>query len=326
MKLRNLLLSITLTAFFTSVNAQEQTDFKQSGHATVKVFTNFHSAFDGPKAHNAFEIQRAYFGYSFNLSEKFSAKVLLDVGDPGVGKLQMTAYLKNAYLQYKSGKFTTKFGLIGLAQFDLQEGLWGNRYLYKSFQDEHKFGSSADLGAFASYKFNSIISVDATIANGEGYKSLENDSVLKYSLGATINPLKGLTFRAYYDMMGNSNSQNSLSLFLGYSREKFNIGAEYALQTNNKMKTDHDMSGISVFSSYKIKKVRLFARYDQLTSTKIGAATNAWNANSDGEAIIGGIEFAPIKGVKIAPNYQVWMPANGGPAENIVYLSLEIKI
>lgn len=40
----------------------------------------------------------------------------------------------------------------------------------KSFQDEYKFGSSADLGVSVAYKFNKVVSADVIVANGEGYK------------------------------------------------------------------------------------------------------------------------------------------------------------
>lgn len=42
--------------------------------------------------------------------------------------------------------------------------------MMKSFQDEYKFGSSADLGVSVAYKFNKVVSADVIVANGEGYK------------------------------------------------------------------------------------------------------------------------------------------------------------
>mgnify|MGYP006423352937 FL=1 len=127
-------------------------DFVPSGTPSIRVFTNFHSQLSDGEVLNAFQIQRAYLGYKHQFSRTISGKLYLDVADPGVGKLQMTGYLKNAYLQYKGDRLTAKFGLIGLHQFRLQEDLWGGRYLFKSFQDQYKFGPSADLGAHISYK------------------------------------------------------------------------------------------------------------------------------------------------------------------------------
>ena len=38
-----------------------------------------------------------------------------------------------------------------------------------------------------------------------------------------------------------------------------------------------------------------------------------------------GIEFVPVKGLKISPNYQGWLPADGSPTVNGAYLSCEIS-
>ncbi|MEA3504176.1 MAG: hypothetical protein U9R32_03165 [Bacteroidota bacterium] len=322
-KLVSLLTIILLTANVYSQKKEET--FKASGKPFAKVFTNYHSTFSDGGNHNVFEIQRAYLGYAYTLSKKFSGKVNIDVGNPGVGKLDMTAYLKNAYVQYNDGRLTTKFGLIGLSQFKMQEKQWGGRYIYKSFQDKHKFGHSADLGLFASYKLHDKISIDATIANGDGYKSVEADSLFKYSVGVTLHPVKGVDFRAYYDVMGNDDAQQTLSFYLGYGADNMKIGAEYNRQLNTKMTEDQDRAGLSFYASYKMKKIRLFGRFDQLSSVEIGNATDPWNYGKDGSGIIAGFEFVPVKGVTVAPNYQLWTPENGNPVVNMVYMNCEIK-
>jgi len=169
------------------------------------------------------------------LNERFSGKVNLNVGNPGSGSLKMTAYLKNAYFQYSQDHLAVKFGLVGIKQFKLQEKQWGGRYLFKSFQDEYKYGPSADLAVSISYEINHMISMDATISNGDGYKSLEVDSVLKYSAGITLTPFKGLNVRVYYDYMGNQYAQQTISLYMGYSTDKIALGAELNRQLNHKM-------------------------------------------------------------------------------------------
>ncbi len=299
---------IALLIFAGTVNflfAQENnTEFKPSGKPFIKVFTNYHSTFTDDQIHNAFEIQRAYLGYAFKLSKEFSGKVTLDVGNPkDNGKFMMTAFLKNAYFQYKKNGLKVKFGLIGLNQFKMQEVLWGGRYLYKSFMDEYKFGASADLGTFVSYKINDIISVDASVVNGDGYKSLELDSIFKYSGGLTITPFKGLNIRGYADYMGKEDAQQTYAGYIGYSIKNFKIGTEYNYQLNNKLKEDNNWGGYSFYTSYKFKKIRLFGRYDQLKSTIPESQTVPWNYKKDGQCILAGLEFVPLKGLKITPNY-----------------------
>jgi len=166
MKKLTLFFLLMVVSSILVIAQDSSSEFKPSGKAFIKVFTNYHSTFSAESVHNEFEIQRAYFGYGFKFSENFSGKVTLDVGSPGVGKLDLTAYLKNAYFQYKKDQLSVKFGMIGLSQFGMQEKQWGGRYLYKSFQDQHKFGSSADLGIHAAYKLHKMFSIDASILNG----------------------------------------------------------------------------------------------------------------------------------------------------------------
>ena len=142
-KLTTLLVALLI---LSGVYAQETKKHKPSGKPFVEVFTNFHSTFIDGQSHQAFEMQRANLGYGFKMNENFSGKVTFDVGNPVVGKLKMNAYLKYA--------FTMQFGLIGLQQFKMQEKQWGGGYLYKSFQDQHRFCSSADLAIHAKYDFS----------------------------------------------------------------------------------------------------------------------------------------------------------------------------
>jgi hypothetical protein len=326
--MKNRILFIITLAIISGgiINSQEPSgEFKPYGKPFIKIFTNYHSTFTDGEASKMFEIQRAYLGYQYFLSDRLSGALTLDVGDPNFGDLQMTAYLKTAYIQYSDGKLTAKIGMIGLEQYKMQEDFWGGRYLYKSFMDEHKFGPSADLGAFVGYRITEMVSVDFTVANGDGYKNIETDSIFKYSVGATVTPLKGLDVRASYDYMGKDSPQQTIALYAGYTSGKYRVGAEYNYQYNHKMVNSNDLSGISLYGSYQAKKARFFGRYDRLSSKTIEGETDPWNQPNDGQLLIAGVEFSPVKGLIIAPNYQGWIPANGMPVSHSPYLNLEIK-
>ena len=159
-----------LTSGFSQESKEE---FKPSGKPLALIFTNFNTAFTDGESHPSFEITRAYLGYEYNFSKELYAKLVLDVGDPKAGGLQMTAYLKNAYLQYTKNKLALSFGMISTTQFKVSEKIWGLRYIEKSFQDAYKFNASADLGISAAYKIGDLLSVDLIVANGEGYKLIE---------------------------------------------------------------------------------------------------------------------------------------------------------
>jgi hypothetical protein len=324
--LRTTLFFIAMLLLACNAFSQETEEkFKPYGQGIIKIFTNYHSTFSDGEASRVFEIQRAYLGYQAQLSDKISGKLILDVGDPDFGSFQMTAYLKNAFVQYQNEKLVAKIGMIGLHQYKIQESQWGGRYLYKSFMDEHKLGPSADLGAFVGYEFHDMISADFTIANGDGFKSIQSDTTLKYSLGTTLKPISGLVFRSSYDYMGQDAVQQTMAFYLGYSTKKLDLGAEYNYQWNHKMVQDEHLQGLSFYGSYMVKHTRVFGRYDNLSSPVISGDTDPWNYGRDGQLFIAGVEFHPIKGLIITPNYQGWIPADGSPALNSAYLSLEIK-
>lgn len=322
-------INLTLIAFFIfSLTGFSQTeDFTPSGKPLMRIFTNYHSSFSDGKTNSAFEVDRVYLGYEYDFSKNFSAKANIDIGDPGAGKLQMTAYLKNAFLKYQTKKFTASFGLISTNQFSVQENFWGYRYIEKSFQDAYKFNSSADLGVSATYKFNAVLSADMIIANGEGYKNLQNDSVFRTGFGLTIKPLKNLTTRIYYDYSTKENTQSSIAAFAGYATSNFSLGVEYNKMLNSDFEENHDLNGTSVYITLKAsKKLNLFARFDQLMSNTISGDLNDWNIAKDGQLYIAGLEYNAVKGVKLAPNFKGWNPAD--PNSKFVstfYLNCEIK-
>jgi len=321
-----------LVFFSTELFSQEEENlFKPSGKMYGTVFSNFHYQITDENE-SAFAVERAYFGYKYFLSENFTMNLKLDIGSPNQESpydiLKRYAYFKNAALIYKKDKFTVSFGLIDLYQFKVQEKFWGHRYIYKSFMDQHKFGASADLGVSTEFQFNEFISADLTIMNGEGYNQLQTDNTYKTGLGVTIIPIEGLTARFYVDYTEQDEIQTTWSGFLGYDLKKIaKIGAEYNYQINNRYNSDHNLHGFSTYASYNVfEKWELFARYDKLWSNTIEEEPYDWNIDKDGSALIAGIEYSPIKNIKIAANYQDWYPyAQNLENESYFYLNLEYK-
>lgn len=318
MKKQTLIVAI-LSLMAVSVFAQSS-DFKPSGKAEAKIFTDFSSISSNGNVNNAFQISRAYFGYGYNFSSEFSGKVLLDVASTGDGKPTVfTAFLKNAYAQYNKGSFKLGMGLIGTTAFNVQEGIWGKRFLYKSFQDEYGFSSSADLGLVASYAINKNVSVDFSVMNGEGYKKIQNDSVFRTSIGVTAQPVKNLTARIYADYSKKNAAQITLNGLLAYKFDKGSIAAEYNMQNGHGLVAGRDYSGISVYGDYKIGSAySAFARFDNLSSV------STWNNATNGNVIIAGFQYVPVKGITLAPNVR-YTSLESGKTNTIAALNVEIK-
>jgi len=91
-------------------------------------------------------------------------------------------------------------GMIGGKQFNDQEKIWGYRYLYKTLQDEYKFGSSADLGVNAEIKLSDKLTSNVFIVNGEGYKNVQDeDGNQRFGTNLIYKLNKNITTKFYYD-------------------------------------------------------------------------------------------------------------------------------
>ena len=312
MKMKCILAGIMLACMGITAQAQDAKTEEPKGKAIVQVFGNFHTGFGAENDDCGFELERSYLGYEYKLNKGLSVKGVMDIGKSNdVSDYQRIAYIKNAMVSWKSGNLTLNGGLISTTQFNFQEKFWGYRYIMKSFQDQYKFGNSADLGISATYKFADWLSADAIIVNGEGYKKVQKNDGLNYGLGTTLTPAKGLQVRLYGGInesseQGKENIVN-MAAFVGYKCDKFSIGAEYNKMWNASYKDGQDQYGYSVFASAKLdKKTEVYARLDDLCSN------DDWNKAKDEQAAILGAQFKLGKYVKIAPNFRMSMPKADG--------------
>jgi hypothetical protein len=323
------LILLSILVIPKTMSAQAEKSFKPGGKPEARIFSNFNAAFSESKLVNKFELTRAYLGYTYNFNEKLSGRITYDVGNPGVGKFQMTALLKFAYLQFRKNNFCITGGMIPTTLFDLADKKWGYRYISKSFQDEYGLGSSADLGISGEYAINKWLTADAILSNGEGYKQMDSDSVLKGGIGLTFLPLKNITVRGYIESMkkGIAN-QLGYSVLVSYENSRLNLNAEFSHQDAHNMINGQNYGGISLYGTLILKKkIKFFARFDRLKSDKLTSINQPWNILKDGHLYITGFEFSPVQGVKMSPNYQRWQPAGAGyPSVSKFYLHLELRM
>lgn len=298
--------------------AQNVTTEEPKGKPIVQVFGNFHTGFGTENDDRGFELERSYLGYEYNFGNGLSAKAVMDIGKSSdVSDYHRIAYVKNAMLSWKKGRFTLNGGLISTTQFNFQEKFWGYRYVMKSFQDEYKFGSSADLGLSVAYKFADWIQADAIVVNGEGYKKIQKNDGFNYGLGVTLTPVKGFQVRLYGGLneSGEEGKDDivNFAAFAGYKNERFTLGVEYNQMWNASYSTGADQNGYSIFTSVKLSDAAdLYARFDDLYSK------DDWNISKDKSAAILGAQFKLGKYVKIAPNLRITMPKVNG-ADNGYY-------
>ena len=309
---------------------------QNKGKVSTRVYWNFNKDFtkDAPRK-NAFEIERAYFGYEYRINDNISSKVTFDVGKNSSGS-DHTAFLKIAQLDWKiKNNLKLSIGMIGNKQFKFQESIWGYRYMYKTFQDENKFGSSADLGVNAEIKLSEKINLNLFALNGEGYKNVQDDNGFIKIGGNLIYEFdNGFSAKIYYDSQPSIENFNLVNTgyFIGYEKEKTRIGLEYNEMLNGKTykdpSKDHSLSGFSGYISQTLSKnATIFFRYDSLGSNILSGSLDAWNSGKDGNLMILGFEHVVIKGFKLNLNYRNYnYNDNSINNKSMVFINAEIKI
>ena len=281
------------------------------GKAIVSVFANFNMVMQNGVSKCGFQLDRSYVGYQYSLGKGLELKAVMDIGKPSVvDDYHYVAYIKNAQVSWKHKGLTLTGGMISTTQFNMQEKFWGYRYIYKSFQDQYKFGSSADLGLSVAYKFADWVSADVIMTNGEGYKKIQGDLGFQYGLGLTFTPVEGLSLRLYGGLNDATEAEKvnvyNYAAFVGYKNKVFSLGGEFAMMQNSGNVKSRNQLGCSVYGSVKAHKiVDVYARWDMLTSN------NGWNAAKDEHAVIAGAQVKLGKYVKIAPNFRMTIPKEG---------------
>ena len=327
-------LSFTILVIFFSLNIYTQDTNKGDIFSTI--FWNYNTDLSSESSKkNSFEVKRVYLGYKFKIDDKISAKVTFDIGKNNAGS-DYTAFLKTAQIDWNlKDNFKLSFGMIGNKQFKYQESIWGYRYLYKTFQDENKFGSSADLGVNGEIKVSKNLKMNLFMLNGEGYKNIQDDNGYMKIGGNLIYEISnGLSLKLYYDSEPGNDEFNvtNVGYFIGYDKNKTRVGLEYNKINNaksyNSPSLDNNLSGFSGYISQNFSEnSSVFFRYDSLESNIVSGSSEPWNSGKDGKLMILGYEHVVTKGFKLNLNYRNYnYTDNSINNKSMVFINAEIKI
>ena len=327
-------LSFTILIIFLSLNIYTQDTNKGDIFSTI--FWNYNTDLSSEASKkNSFEVKRVYLGYKFNIDDKISAKVTFDIEKNSAGS-DYTTFLKTAQIDWSlKDNFKLSFGMIGNKQFKYQESIWGYRYMYKTFQDENKFGSSADLGVNGEIKVSENLKMNLFMLNGEGYKNIQDDDGYMKIGGNLIYEISnGLSLKLYYDSEPGNDEFNvtNVGYFIGYDKNKTRFGLEYNKINNaksyNSPSLDNNLSGFSGYISQNFSEnSSLFFRYDSLESNIVSGSAGPWNSGKDGKLMILGFEYVVTKGFKLNLNYRNYnYTDNSINNKSMVFINAEIKI
>jgi len=272
---------------------------------------------------NAFNLNRAYFTFEAPLSPGIKYKFQTDVGRDKNGRL--VAYLKNAKVDWAALGGTVTLGMQGLNVFDVQERIWGRRYLDKAPMDKYGWASAADLGIGYHAGVRKWAHFSALVTNGTGYKKPENDPYKMISLQLLFGPdnlgrEKGLNLGGIFSsepystqdpLTGNKirEVRKIYGLFAGLAFRGLRIGGEFARR--------HDPEGpecnqiVGLYGAYAWSAGgEVFARLDLLNDTAFQQ-----------QYFLVGVAWKPAAGFSIAPNARlVYLdPADAGVGGDIYF-------
>ncbi|MDR0823718.1 MAG: outer membrane beta-barrel protein [Prevotella sp.] len=341
MKQFSLVFFIAVMFSSNSSFAQDSLAFKPSGKMIIRSFLDYSTGFGNVNDKRGFDMTRAFLGYNYKFSRTLQGQVIIDGASGKTAADGLEVYVRNAFVNWNDKGFNVNVGLTGSLQFSTQESYWMHRYVMKSFQDLNGMAPSVDMGVTAEYAFSPYISADLSITNGEGYKKIKKDKNMRYAAGISLRPLKNTIFRIYADVYNDDEKQRdalpegitdvkyknqyTLSLFAGYQNQQISFGAEYNRVYNKGFIEKKDYYGYSFYASAKLtSKWRAFARYDLTDSSEPAAFTSPWN-KQDGQLIVAGVEFKPLKQLKIAPNFRN-INADRAKAEQYLFINVEFNL
>lgn len=299
-----------------------------------------------PKNMNAFDFRRAYLGYDYNISEKFSTEFLLSY-EPGTvlsdGSTR-TFFLKAANIRWKNifKGSDLVVGQMSTPSFSMMsEKVWAYRSVEKTISDMRGIAKSNDVGVTLQGKFCNTDKCEFgyNIMIGDGtaqkvpttiFKRGYGDLYAKFLNKKIIIDIYGDYYR--YQLSPYHKSVYTMKAFVAFQSDIFTAGVEAFMQpTENgaiyipaslttKDTASTSSFGVSVFVRGMIIKDKLnyFARYDMYNPDTKFNANSTYTTGSlpvTENFITAGLDYTPIKNVHFMPN--LWYDGYGSRAKNV---------
>ena len=321
MRIKNSLMSafiIGVLLFLTSMNFSIAQDFKISGQAFADYYwfaKNHNNDFNGQ---HGFWFRRINLTLDNSINEEFSARVRFETEQPGkfgsgVSKEKMIPTVKDAYIKYKTKMHSLYVGLSSTPTLLNVEKLWNYRAVEKTIADLQKFNSSRDIGFALQGKIDQEGMLQYHVMFGNwASNSSELDKAKKYMLSLSLFPKEGFIFEVSGEYADNAGKNDNIFIqgFAGLNTKEVKAGIQFFNNTK-KSETLPDVknSGLSAFASMNINEnISAFGRIDRMfdkspSNEKIEYLPFA--ANYKSTLLIFGMDYSPVKNIKIMPNIEV---------------------
>ena len=261
---------------------------------------------------DGFDIKRAYFQYTDDISDELFFKIRFDVGrdsdgdDETIDDTKLSAYIKNAYVDWSAyNSVLLSLGLISTNTYAVQEKNWGYRFIDKSVFDKYKMTNTADFGIGMAYQTGSL-GVSVQLLNGEGYKNIDADGEQSVYFRAMYGEKNLVKNSGYNFGLVGSNSENSdmSGYFAGWSSDKIRIGFEsgsynYIEEVDEGAASKLNQEATGLYANYSIcDKCNIFIRHDM---NDFDTADN----DDPIEQTMVGMVWNPTKGLYMSPNIAI---------------------
>jgi len=296
-----------------NLNAQDSSG-KISGNVYFEYFIPDNSTADVEQ----FRFKLFYFTYDKKISDDFDVRYRLDADRTADGKAR--PFMKHAYVSWAGLVPDAKiyFGMQGTPNWWLAEEYWGYRSIEKTIKDLIGLGSSADLGIGLKGKFSKKQGYHLTYTNGTGYTKPEKDDFKKISGLYWYKPEEKVVVSIYVAREPTTSDFSNLTftIFGGYESKEFRTGIEYFYHKNEGVK-EFNVTGISLFGTYKSEKGDFFGRYDISDPDD--------TMDSDGETyLILGYDYIADANFHIMPNLRI-LGGDNKDSINEIHVNFEFK-
>jgi hypothetical protein len=225
------------------------------------------------------DVKRAYFTFTHQFDEVWSAQFQSDIGDQGARRFNV--FVKKAFIEAK----LTSMAIFRLGSADTPwipyvEGIYGLRYLEQTLTDHLSFGSSAEWG-FHALGSNPLWGYSFTVGNGRGFSNPTRSKSVDFEGRVSLTPVKGLHLAVggYSGKRGQETDTASAKhtatradALVAYGTDRLKIGGEYfqAKNWNTVTIAASDKSdGFSGWAQLILDPTwAVFGRYDQADPSK----------------------------------------------------------
>lgn len=309
-------LFLLFAGFLSIVSAQNKSE--SSGKFSGYVFGDYYYVVKNHdmsiKDQHGFWLRRIYFTYDYTIDQSWSTRLRFEMSNSGdfESSNTMTPVVKDAWLRYKFSGQSIYLGISPTPTFSLIEDVWGYRSVEKCPADLYKIRSSRDFGLAGKGKLDKdgIFNYHIMYGNGNSNKQeVDKGKLGMLSISAKLK--NGLILEVYGDYADQKGKTDSYILqgFVGYKSDKIHAGVQYSNEWIQQINSDKKELGIlSGFVTGNISEcISLLLRGDRVfdpVPKADGIAYLPLDPNSKFTLLIFGVDFHPIKNVKLIPNIE----------------------